>query len=270
MKVNILISSCDEGIERACGVLLPERDGVSYKISQQYTSEKYRYIPEMLRRSDVEVSFLEGRGLSRNRNNSVRMADGDIAIIADDDVAYRNSDIDAVLDVYSAHPSLDIACFKIRTPEGEPEYKDYPDNEAAIKNAGQLNISSVEMTFRVSSVRDNGLLFDERFGIGSKCLTGGEEFVFLTHALRKKMEVRYFPYYIVRHPYMSTGNSVDRNTPARVRTFGAVTYIQMGPLALVSALKKAFLRRKELRASGGSPASFLRNFLQGVFYIMFS
>ncbi len=270
MKVNILISSCDEGIERACNVLLPERNDVSYKISQQYTSERYRYIPDELKRSDVEVSFLEGRGLSRNRNNSIRMADGDIAIIADDDVTYRDSDIDTVINVYVDNPSLDIACFRIRTSDGDPEYKNYPNDIALIKRAGQLNISSVEMTFRVASIRNKGLLFDERFGIGSKYLAGGEEFVFLTHALRKGLTAKYFPYYIVQHPYMSTGNRMNRNTPELVRTFGAVTYIQMGPLAVVSAFKKAFCRRKELKSSGRSSFSFLRNFLQGVFYIMFS
>jgi hypothetical protein len=65
-------------------------------------------------------------------------------------------------------------------------------------------ISSIEITFRVKKIKNNNILFDERFGVGSEKFPIGEEEAFVQDCLAKELRVNYFPFYIVQHPYKSS------------------------------------------------------------------
>ena len=74
MKLNVLISTLNNGIERVPHIQLAPRTDVAYIVSMQYTDEVYlQQIPtELQERSDVQVVTMAGKGLSRNRNNAMR------------------------------------------------------------------------------------------------------------------------------------------------------------------------------------------------------
>lgn len=82
MKLDVLICTYNERVVHVPDVLLPYRPDVSYIVSMQYTDKKYfQYIPgELKNRRDVKLIFLEGKGLSRNRNHCLDAATGDIAL----------------------------------------------------------------------------------------------------------------------------------------------------------------------------------------------
>ena len=72
-------------------------------------------------------------------------------------------------------------------PEAERQFKEVPTD---------YDVSTIEMVFRREKVQ-NQLLFDERFGLGTKFLTCGEEEIWLIDALRAGLKIKYFPERIV-------------------------------------------------------------------------
>ena len=131
--LNILISTFDEGIHKVKNVILDYREDVSYIISHQYTQEKYKIVPLELNRKDILISQIPGLGVTNSRNNAINLAHGEIGLFSDDDVTYSHSYFDTIIETFDNEESLDVCVFKIKTPEGFPEYKNYPKNKIKLK-----------------------------------------------------------------------------------------------------------------------------------------
>ncbi|MGN0191288.1 MAG: hypothetical protein ACI39U_06495 [Candidatus Cryptobacteroides sp.] len=172
-------------------------------------------MPGGLDRPDVIYSSFIGKGVALNRNHCLDMArqapreEDEICLLADDDIRYMSDSFDTVMDTFRENPDISVAAFRIRTPQGQPDYKKYPDRTKDIRKiplSGKFYFSTIEIAFRLSSVGD--LRFDEDFGIGAaKWPEGGEEPVFLSDCLKRGLKMRFFPKEIVEHGYISTGKA---------------------------------------------------------------
>lgn len=191
MKLNILISTYNDGIEQVRNVLLDYRDDVTYIVTHQYTDSVYKYIPEELKREDIFVYQIEGKGVTKSRNKAIKLANGEIGLFSDDDVTYTNQYIDTVINYFKRDDSLDVALFKIKTPEGYPEYKKYPQTALKLKTL-PFDVGTIEISFRVKSIKSSNVLFDERFGAGQEKLIGADESIFISDCLKKGNECLVF------------------------------------------------------------------------------
>lgn len=235
MKLNILISTHNNKVANVSSLLLPYREDVSYIVSYQYNNEEsLSFIPKEFKRDDVMFLPMQELGLCKNRNNALLHADGDIALIADDDVIYTNEYIDKVIEVFTQNPSTDVALFKIKTRDDDPPMKRYPLTQGRYKVIKGYYPSSIEMAFRVSSVKGK-IFFDERFGLGSEYLNSGEEEVFIKDCMKNSLRLDFFPYYIVEHPYQSTGKNLY--LPKSLRSRGAVSSYLHGYSASLRMIK---------------------------------
>lgn len=261
MKLNILICTFNDGIYRVPDVLLPQREDVSYIVSFQYTEQSF-LVPEILiKRPDVKVYSYLGKGLCRNRNYALSHASGDLAMIADDDVRYKPEYIDEIIDIFSKEDSLDVLLGKIKTEIGDPPYKKYPARSFKYEGLSRkYHASSVEMVFRINKIKDY-LFFDERFGLGSEYLSGGEETIFLHDCLNRSLLVKYFPVDIVEHPYESSGK--NKNSFLSLRTKGAVYSYVYGKTAFLYIGKEVLSLWVKKRLN---PFFTLRYLLEGMKY----
>lgn len=198
MILDILICTIDEGIAKVPNVLMPPRDDVRYVVSVQWTREDVKdVIPQILReREDVKLTFIEGKGLSRNRNNAIENASGDILLIADDDNRYTDELIGNIFEAYEVHPEADVIHFQALNLDGEPLHP-YPADF----------VSSVEISFR----RYVEVRFDERFGLGSPRLCAGEESVWMKDAKDAGYAIMYVAKPVVMTPANTTGGMFARN-----------------------------------------------------------
>ena len=270
MRFNILISTIDEGINKIHALLLPEQDHVKYIVSHQYSQEKFKHIPGNLQeREDVLVSQIPGRGLSRNRNNAIDIADGDIAIIADDDIRFEPDAFGLIEAVYLREEGLDVACFKIRTGENEPEYKDYPKEAYRLIKITKHYLSSIEITFRIHSVKSKGIHFDPRFGLGNARTSFGEEQVFIHDCIKKGLEIGFFPYYIVQHPFERTRKKTKMSSGSVAFAAGAMDARTRPLLSVPKALVKSISLLPEIFSRGVNPVSYLYYRIAGIFYVFF-
>ena len=226
MALEVLISTIDDGIRDIPYMLLPERADVTYLVSWQENDaqrnlglKEYLISAEWSRRRDVRVFNMTGKGLSRNRNNALLHASGDILLFADDDCRYENEYFDEILSAYETHRDADIILFKSNLN------KSYPTKEMSLKRALRHRgyyVSSVEMTMR-NNDGNKSLRFNEDFGLGSGMYIAGEEDVFLKDATRQGRRIVFVPKIIVDTPTNTTGSQT--NNPELIRAKrAALTY----------------------------------------------
>ena len=222
MTLEILICTIDNGIQNVKNMLLAPINGVSYLISWQH-SENYK-IPETplsLIRDDVKIVTLKGKGLSRNRNNALRHASGDICLIADDDCSYKPEYFSSVINTFAKDNTLDIATFQM---SNFYEQKNYPLHSFNLQKFEKgYYTSSIEIAFKRTFVQGR-LWFNELFGLGAPVLQSGEENIFILDAVSMGLNCRFFPITIVEHNHQTTAIS-GASKPGVIMAEGAYIYI---------------------------------------------
>lgn len=253
MTLNILISCYNESVTDVRNIFLSPRADVRYIVSHQLSPDYAAAHPglpddaslQFSGRSDVVYSPFVGKGVSQNRNHcldvleslletetgqSVHKADTQsighdilkkqLCVLSDDDIGYTDAWLSRIIEIFDERSWADVLCFRIATPEGQPEFKDYPEKEFEIKKVpvyGKVYFSAVEIAFRYESVRKSGIRFDENFGLGSQLWPeGGEETVFLSDCHKAGMRMIYVPEYLVQHPFLSTGKKLKTVRKARM------------------------------------------------------
>ena len=253
-KINILISTIDSGINNLNNVILDLQKNVEYIVSHQYTDEKFKTIPAFLERSDVRVSQIQGKGVTKSRNNAIRLADGDIGLFADDDVTYRETYFESLKRVFEHNPDLDVALFKIETGPNQPEYKKYPGEIVQYKNAP--SVSTIEIGFRIKKVKEKDIWFDERFGAGQPLLIGSDERLFVQDCINAGLKVKFFPEYVVSHPVESTVKKIPKYDKRLIWVTGGVDCRLNGPVALLKAFLGTFKIVPDLMRNNINPLTY--------------
>lgn len=267
MKLNVLISTLNEGIHHTSGVFLAPMEDVHYSVVHQITASEHETSDDYFGRSDVTLIKSHTRGLSKSRNIAIQHAVGDIGIFADDDVRYKPEYFREIVNAFQKHPELAVAAFRIKTGKGEPSYKKYHDTELLLTPPFPHFISSVETTFRIKTIREHKIQYDERFGLGSGLIPSGEEGIFINDCLKKGLQIRYFPAYIVEHPYESSGKTLD---PRIMYTMtGAVDARNRGRKSVVQSFRLTAYMLPKLLKKKINPFLFLFYKLKGNFVILF-
>lgn len=264
MTLDILICSLNKGIVRVQDVLLPPQDGVRYIVSYQYTDERYLdLLPKSLScRKDVSIYQYKGQGLSANRNLALDKATAELVMYADDD-AHLLPELPEILSrCFQAHPELDVAFFCATTYTGKP-LKNYP--KAAfdvVAMPKEYTVSAIEMVCRRQRVQGK-LRFDERFGLGTKFLTCGEEEIWMVDALRAGLKMRYFPEKIVETSTMLKKAMVYVDEGVQ-RSKGAIAYYVYGIHAWWNCLRFAI---ESSRAGHCRFMPMMRHLAEGIRYM---
>lgn len=254
-KLDILICTVTANLQEVAAMLLPPRADVRYTVSVQHDCPVDEIvIPGALsERKDVTIGYQDGKGLSRNRNNALRLASGDICLLADDDNRYLVKHIDTILKAWKENPDADILTFQAQDYTGEPLHP-YP----------APYVCSVEITFRRSSILEKGLRFDERFGMGSPLLCAGEEDVFMADARRAGLTIRYIPEIIVKTDSTTSGIGLIGNKQLQLTKGATFRYVYGTWSAVWRSFKEAgwYLLHK-----GANPFPILINMLKGIWIL---
>lgn len=216
-------------------------EGVRYVVSMQYTEDSFKLlVPEMLtERDDVEVVFLKGRGLSRNRNNAIDAAYADILLIADDDEKLSADALLQLRQIYEEDDTIDIALIQICTLQGEP-LKTYPQGRTSFESALKQGYypSSLEISLRRDKLSDS-LRFNTNYGLGSELLSAGEEDVFLCDALRRGLNAVCVPIMIGATEQATTGSRFLTDEKVQMSKGAVFAYCYSQPDALWRITKES-------------------------------
>lgn len=200
VTLTILVSTLNGGVAKLEKTVRIRSEKIKYLIVHQ--NPKNVEVPDFLRREDITIIDTKSIGLSNSRNLGLKNCTTEYALIADDDVEYIEEGINKVISIIS-NTTVDFLTFKIETPSGQPEYKIYPDRAYSLKLEKHW-ISSIEICVNVHSLKRNNISFDRRFGLGT-ILKKGEETILLNDIIKKGLTTRYYPIYVVKHPFDSSG-----------------------------------------------------------------
>jgi glycosyltransferase involved in cell wall biosynthesis len=126
------------------------------------------------------------RGLSNSRNLALESAQGEICLLADDDIRYLEGYKELVLAAYERHPDADIICFKLATD------KSYAKKPSRMGYLRSMRIMSDEISFKRQSLLEAGVRFNPLFGAGAR-YPSGEENILLFRCLDKGLRIYYEP-----------------------------------------------------------------------------
>ncbi|WP_083930232.1 glycosyltransferase family A protein [Chitiniphilus shinanonensis] len=188
----------------------------------------------------ARVVGVQETGLSRSRNRALAQAQGDIAVLADDDVHHAPQLAAALGEAY-ARTGADFITFNngSQRPQGSGGLK--PHTRRSV-----LQVSSCLISLRPEPFRRAGLRFDERFGLGA-AFASGEENILLYEALGRGLKGWHLDLPLVFHDAVSTGyrftpELAESKGALQLRLFGAAGYLSM----LAFAWKKRALYRERM------------------------
>ena len=123
-------------------------------------------------------------------------------------------------------------------------------------------ISAIEMVCRRETIQ-RSIRFDERFGLGTKFLTCGEEEIWMEDAKRCGLRMKYFPIKIVETSTLLKKNLIYVDAGVQ-RSYGAIMYYKQGGRAWMTCIRFA------LRSARSGYCHFwpiLRHMFEGIHFM---
>lgn len=240
--LEVAVATCGpEGAGRVAAMGLPRLQGVGYLVSWQLsdTDIASAVVPDSLAsRDDVRVVILRGLGLSRNRNNCLREACGELMMFADDDLRLNPEGLAEVIETFRRIPSLDYGSFRFDSDVPKQYPPSAPDGTPLHRLPRGFYQSSVEVVLRLRNpdgtpAPASALRFNEDFGLGAPRYTAGEEELLLRRARNASMDCRAFDITTAFHPGASTGMSLSPGSLMARGVCAAVEYPLTAPLRIM-------------------------------------
>lgn len=142
------------------------------------------------------------RGLSKSRNQALLYAEGDICLIADDDIIYTDDYEEKVINAFMEIPDADIIVFNTTMVnyKGGINRKDIKKIRRAPR---YKNYGSVRIAFKRKSFLKKNIWFNVLFGAGS-IYGAGEETLVIREAVRKGLKIYEYPANIAEVDYSTS------------------------------------------------------------------
>ena len=137
------------------------------------------------------------RGVGLNRNIALDAADGDILLLADDDVVYREDMPQEVIRAFAQHPEADLLIFGMEMERDGVvfETRQEPFHRLRVWNA--MKYGAVRIAIRRSALDKSGVRFHQSFGGGCP-FSAGEDSLFLKACFDYGLSVYAHPYVLGR------------------------------------------------------------------------
>lgn len=257
--LDILICTIADRINNISANLPPQTEGINYIISHQTDGTSFCCPAELKARNDVVVVTLEGRGLSKNRNNAIVHATGDLMVISDDDASYNISQLQQIRKVAKNNPQADVMTFMVKTRNGDDLHR-YPSKSFTYPNRPKgFYYNSNEIVLRNGR---NYPLFDHRLGLGSDRLHMGEEEYFIYCCYKKNLRIEFHPVVIQTIPDSTTSTHYASSQSLQMSKGAVLTLIHGSVMAIPRIVYTALIMRNTIPFW-----KHLRNLFKGLHYI---
>lgn len=141
------------------------------------------------------------RGVGINRNLGLQYATGDILLIADDDMKYKDGYAQTILKAFEENPKADALIFNIETI-GEDKGRRINTQSKRLHLHNGLNYGAARLAVRRDSLIRERLFFSTCFG-GGTIYSAGEDTLFICDMLKNRLKI---------YTYPATIASVDQTT----------------------------------------------------------
>lgn len=189
MKVQVLVAAMNQKDKSLLEKMNIQSDAIVGNQCEYNAVENFQW-------KGHNISYLNfaEKGLSLNRNNALMRADGDICLLADDDMVYEDDYVETVNKMFNQHPDADVIIFNILEPVTT---RSVIEKVTRVGYLNYLRYGSVRIAFKLESIRENAIFFNQCFGTGTE-RGFGEDNLFLTACLKNKLKIYAVPEHIAR------------------------------------------------------------------------
>jgi glycosyltransferase involved in cell wall biosynthesis len=201
-SLSLTIAVSTVGDRMTAITLPPPSQGVSILVLVQQPGENCE--ARFCDRNDVRVIRLTSLGVSRSRNAALDRATTDLLLFLDDDISLNMSGVDAMRAMFAAQPDLALAA---------GWRHEHVPNTPRLRRLTRFNSGRVcppGIMVRTNAFATAKIRFDADFGVGTT-LPAGEEYIFVTDALKAGLRGLSVPVIMGSHPGPSTGDHWGRS-----------------------------------------------------------
>lgn len=184
MKVQVLVAAMNQKDHKLLEKMNIQSDVIVGNQCDYNSVERFKY-------GEYDAMYLNfnERGVGLNRNNALMRASADICLFADDDMVYMDGYDRLVKKAFEDHPDADLIVFNLI----EKKPTRYIITKAhRVRYHNYLRYGTARVAIRLSSVRNNGIYFNQCFG-GGTAHAHGEDNIFLTDCLKCGLKVYAVP-----------------------------------------------------------------------------
>ena len=240
-KLQVLVASMHQKDFSKAKSMNLSSDAIIANQSDHYAFEEINY-PF----GTVKMITTAQRGVGKNRNIALDMADGDIILLADDDIKYVDSYAALILGEFEKLPEADVIVFNIMT-HGESTDRRHNTETRRVRLYNALNYGAVRMAVRREKLERAGIHFNLNFG-GGTLYSAGEDTIFMYEMMKKGLKVFTSPIVIAE---------VDQTSSTWFKGYnnkyfydkGALFRHIFGKLAYIFAMQDFIRHRDEYRKS---------------------
>ena len=155
-----------------------------------FANQAGRYAYEELHEDQIFARMLTTatRGVGKNRNLALALAEGEILLFADDDVTYEGDLAETVSGAYEKFPNADMIVFGIRYTRQGKLCKERVPETGKLSFFKALRYGTCVISIRRSAVLKYDLHFTELFGGGCR-YSYGEDTDFIVQCFRKRLHI---------------------------------------------------------------------------------
>lgn len=186
MKIQVLISAMHQKDFSLMEKTNIQSDAVVINQCDRNSIDRFSFPNKFGNECKIIYINTTERGLSKSRNMAIENASADICLICDDDEILEDGYYDILKKAFEEF-SDDVIAFKLNHPTRKFKNKTYK-----IGFFKAATIGSWQLAFRLKSVKDARIRFNEKMGSGTPN-GSGEENKFVMDCRKNGLKVRYVP-----------------------------------------------------------------------------
>lgn len=257
-KLTILVSSYGYRLIDFLRKLPKKNEKIVYFIGHQNHQDiDIAKIKELMKnREDIFYYPLNSVGVTKSRNYLLDQCDDGIIWFCDDDINFENGFADTILNSHAKDPST-VITFIVNDDLGMPRKLLLSNKITQRTKLSILSVGTIEITIKKNESKQ--IRFPEDMGAGT-LIPIGDEAVFLSQFLEKKLIISFHPQVICSHPRESSGSvNSSLSNYSRGVTIRRVYKLTFPIIAVIFAL-----RRANLLKLGNSYIQGLYYFIKGI------
>ena len=187
MKIQVLVATMNQRDHSLLDKMNISSNAIIGNQCDWNSIEKFKY-----KNQDITYLNFNERGVGLNRNNTLMRADGDICLFADDDMIYEKDYVKKIERAFKDNPKADFLIFKL--VEKNPR-RFIIKKKTKVNYFNYMRYGTARIAIKLNSIRENAIYFNQCFGGGTEHCHG-EDNLFLTDCLKKKLKIYAIPEYI--------------------------------------------------------------------------
>lgn len=187
MKVQVLVATMNQKDHSLVKKMNIKSDAIIGNQCDYNSIEKFEY-------ENHEILYLNfnEKGVGLNRNNSLMRATGEICLFADDDMIYEDDYVEKIKKAFEENPKADVIIFNLI----ENKKRRYIiKRKCKVNYFNYMRYGTARVAIRLKKIKERGIYFNQCFGGGTEHCHG-EDNLFITECLNKKLQIYAIPEYI--------------------------------------------------------------------------